>query len=198
MLAELASGTLSRDEALARYGFAVPSPAAIDAVARWAAPLAGVVEVGAGTGYWSWVLAHAGVDVVASDLQQHEWFPGTTPFVPVVAADGRAFAAAHADRCLLLVWPTQDQTWGADVLDAFADAGGQRVAYVGEGAGGRTGDDRFHRLIGTLDRCAHCDYGILSVPCVKDVAPRYEVVEELPLPRWPGFGDSLHLLAALG
>ena len=53
-------------EVLRRYGFAVPTDDALDAIV--ACSPRGVLELGAGTGHWAALLARRGVDVIAYDV----------------------------------------------------------------------------------------------------------------------------------
>lgn len=184
-----------RDRAIATYAFAVPTDAALDAIARCAPQ--GVVEVGAGTGYWAQQLQQRGVDVLAFDVapapsDDREWFADTEPWHPVQQGDHH-LAAQHPDRTLLLVWPTKGAIWAADALADYHDAGGECVAFVGEGPGGRTGDDVFHALLGETTGCLQCDHGSVDSPCTCDAHPRWTRVETVELPHWPGFHDDLHL-----
>ena len=177
----------------ASYAFALPSEAALRAVAE-ASPR-GVVEVGAGTGYWARLLRDRGVDVVAYDVApppspDNRWFAGVAPWYPVRVGDESA-VERHADRTLLLVWPTRTEDWGAAAVDRFGTAGGQRVAFVGEPVGGRTGDDRLHALLGELDRCWSCAYGVTTSACVCGVRPRWRRTATVALPG--GRSDELRL-----
>lgn len=56
-----------RSQLVTRYGFAVPSDEALTAIERCSPR--GVVELGAGTGYWAFLLQQRGVDVVAFDVE---------------------------------------------------------------------------------------------------------------------------------
>lgn len=58
----------TRQNLVTRYAWAIPSPESIDWIISY---LNGrpVVEVGAGTGYWAWLLSQAGVDVNAYDIK---------------------------------------------------------------------------------------------------------------------------------
>ena len=97
--------------------FAVPSKECVAAIARHGP----IVECGAGTGYWSAILQHSGVDVVAYDAEppsaesNNSFFDST--FTQVRRGHGpslfaSAEAAALCQRALLLVWPNN-----ADVSD---------------------------------------------------------------------------------
>ncbi|MFV0524925.1 MAG: hypothetical protein ACK5RL_10525 [Acidimicrobiales bacterium] len=185
----------ARDDAIGRYGFAVPDEVALAAIARHAP--AGVVEIGAGTGYWAAQLAGHGLDVAAYDPQpapspDNRWFAGAEPWFELTTADHRV-VERHPDRLLLLVWPTRNETWAAEAIESYAAAGGDRVAYVGEGPGGRTGDDRFHALLGEIDRCLRCAYEVADTACTCGVTPLWERVERIELPHWPDCQDRLHI-----
>ena len=90
---------------------------------------------------------------------------------------------------LLLVWPTPD-AWAGEALASFR---GTRVAYVGEGPGGRMGDDVFHASLGMLDSCVACSYGVVDSPCVCAVPRRWRHARTIKLPHWGGYDDDLHL-----
>jgi hypothetical protein len=145
------------------YSWAVPDESAVAALREFAAGDL-VLEVGAGTGYWAWLLAQAGVRMVATDVAEHA-VPRWTAVEPL---DARAAVARHRGAgVLLLVWPELDSPMANEALAGFT---GDRVAYAGEW-GGRTADAAFHaRLTSEFRREA-----------------------ELVLPRWPGFGDTLTL-----
>jgi hypothetical protein len=193
-----AGDAAARDEGIARYGFGLPTDEAIDLIAAWSP--GGVVELGAGTGYWAHLLATRGLDVVAYDADPppsatNPWFAGRQPWHPVLAGDERS-AARHASRTLLLVWPTRGSVWAADAVESFHDAGGTRLVYVGEGPGGRTGDLRFHALLGTAGRCLACTYGVTDAPCTCDVSPLWRRRQSLDLPHWPEHDDQLEVYEA--
>jgi hypothetical protein len=107
----------------------------------------GVVECGAGTGYWAWQLRQAGVDVAAYDpneagvtngFARREW---TT-----VLRDGHEASKHHSDRALFLCWPSYAQPWAAQSLACYT---GDLLIFCGEGEGGCTADDDFFRQLET-------------------------------------------------
>ena len=188
-------GAPGRDELLAQFGFAVPDDRAMQVIADHSPH--GVVEVGAGLGYWARLLADRGIDVAPYDIApppspDNHWFAGIDPWFPVTAADERV-VAEHPDGTLLLVWPTRNETWGADAALLHAASGGQRLVYVGEPPGGRTGDAALHAVLGLVDRCLACAYGVLDVPCTCGVTEQWRLIEERPLPSWEGWDDRLYL-----
>ncbi len=188
-----------RDQAIRNYSFAIPDEEALVAIGAWAP--SGVVEIGAGTGYWANQLASLSIDVVAYDIEPapspaNRWFAGSPRWYAVQPGDERV-AQRHPDRCLLLVWPTINEAWAARALALFHQAGGQTVAYVGEGAGGRSGDDLLHRLIGELDVCLQCRYDLPDVACTCDAVPLFAAVEQVQIPTWAGFDDRLLILSRI-
>lgn len=133
---------LVRDDFIRRFGFAVLTPEAVEAIQ----PHAPILEVGAGSGYWGWELRQAGVEIVATD-------PGTGRYV--VSYDGwpelwmevkRMTALEALDRypthTLLMVWPDMAE-WPVEALRAYK---GKQLLYVGEYRGA-TADDAFHDLL---------------------------------------------------
>lgn len=189
------SSSQARADAVQRYAFATPTDEAVQAIKQ--AATSGVVELGAGTGYWARLLHEADVDVVAFDLHpppslENEFFPAAQPWFPVMPGDELA-VARFPNRLLLLVWPTQDETWPATALRVFHDAGGEQVAVVGEGAGGRMGDLAFHAMLGEEPHCLHCRYGALASQCICELEPQWQLARRVALPHWAPWEDDLSL-----
>lgn len=152
-----------------KYSWSVPNEAALNKIASFGP----VVEVGAGTGYWSALLRLRGVDVVAYDAHPIE--SGTSSFHPRaeqswtnIAQGSETSAARHGDRTLFLSWPPGGEPMAANTLSSFT---GKRLAYVGEGRGGVTGDARFHDLLDT----------------------QWSLVDTVEIPQWKGRSDALHI-----
>lgn len=134
----------SRD-ALARvYTFAIPSPTDVTFLFR---QLAGrpVLELGAGTGYWAWQLAQAGIDVYAVDSGQ--WIEGghlsPVHYHPVHTGSIEQIVQ-HPHRVLMLCWPDQRAPFAAEAVRAYS---GDELIYIGESADGCTADDDFYDLL---------------------------------------------------
>lgn len=181
-----------RQQLVRRYAYGVPNGEVLEAIA--AASPAGVVELGAGTGYWARLLHERGVDVVAYD----RWPPGSganefvdddAQWFPVREGDARA-VAEHADRTLLLVWPTWNETWPADAAAAFHAAGGTTLVFVGEGPGGLTGDGVLHAQLGSAGRCMACSLQVADAPCVCDVPVLWRAVRCVATPQWADADDA--------
>jgi hypothetical protein len=135
------------------YSWAIPTEETVRYMAE-SAP-SGIVEIGAGSGYWAWMLEQAGADVVAYDLnppdgsdpddlddslrpggswhsRQRAWFD--------VRRGGVEVAREHPGRTLFLCWPLYDNPMAFLALGAY---GGTDLFYVGEREGGCTADDAF-------------------------------------------------------
>ncbi|WP_425394852.1 hypothetical protein [Actinospica robiniae] len=135
----------------AAYSYAIPSPETLAWVAGFCDGRP-VVEVGAGRGYWAAQLSGAGLAVDAFELEPPDRAENVSfPRIPgqadvwhfVAALDGLRIAS-RAGCVLFLCWPPGwGNTMASEILDAFEGAGGERLVYVGEPPGGRTGDDAF-------------------------------------------------------
>jgi hypothetical protein len=64
----------SRETLVREYAWAIPSPDTLEWIVEQLNGR-GVVEVGAGTGYWAWQLSQLGVDIVAFDTQPPDVIP---------------------------------------------------------------------------------------------------------------------------
>lgn len=137
---------LDRHVLVAKYAWAIPT----DQPLRALADLGRLVEIGAGTGYWAWMLRQMGVDVVAYDLQPPNGKPKRNGYHPdadawtEVRRGGAARASFHPDRALFLCWPPYRDSL-ADRALRYYD--GNTVAVVGEDEWGCTGDEAFFRRL---------------------------------------------------
>lgn len=119
-----------REKLTTRFAWAIPSPADMAWLAR---TLEGrpLVEAAAGSGYWAWQAAQAGIDVIAYEPQEPaaNHFVDGPEYFPLERADAVTAAQEHADRALLMVWPSYGGTWAAEALGAYQ---GEVLVYVGE------------------------------------------------------------------
>jgi hypothetical protein len=148
-----------RDELTSRYAWAIPNEQALAVLAKHA-PL---VEIGAGTGYWAWLLRNRGVDILAYDkappttadhqnrfhraerLQARGYErPAVvgTVWTEVLAGESEQ-AGRYPDRTLFLCWPPYGEPMASACLRRYEDAGGHTVVSVGEDRG-CTADEAFH------------------------------------------------------
>jgi hypothetical protein len=193
--ARASGGQPSRQRSCGATGFAVPTDAALDAIV--ACSPRGVLELGAGTGHWAALLARRGIDVVAYDVAPppspaNAWFAGVRPWHHVHRGDERVVEEC-AERSLLLVWPTRNETWASDAVDRYHAAGGHHVVFVGEGPGGRTGDSGFHARLGETAGCIACTYGVADTACTCGIAAYWTRTSRTTLPPWQGAETALHV-----
>lgn len=143
-------------------GFAIPNKDAIERLSQ----ISPLLQMGSGSGYWAGMLRQNGVDVLAYDVHppslqdnENEFFDDA--YIHDIQK-GACVESMTNDlarkRTLLLIWPNdpdpidnrefcQDDgcqgsqaVWDADCLKAYMQAGGQRVAFVGERAAHISGD----------------------------------------------------------
>lgn len=184
-----------RDKLVARYSFAIPTADMLRHIGD-AAP-GGIVEVGAGTGYWARLLDDRGTSVRAYDIapapsHDNPWFANSTPWHDVHPGTEDVVDDAPP-AALLLVWPTRNETWATAAAQRYRAAGGNTLVYVGEGPGGRSGDDTFHAVLGEITECLNCSYGVETVPCICGIRPLWRRVAEHEIPTWPGYHDTVRL-----
>lgn len=150
-LRSVADGTheyAARKDLVRRYAWGVPCRAALDILAKHA-PL---LEVGAGTGYWAWLLRKRGVEVAAYDRdppgpgkgEANHWH-GEASLWTRVEAGGPEAIDRHPDRTLFLCWPPYDDPFAEECLGRYR---GGTLLFVGEGEGGCTGGSGFWERLG--------------------------------------------------
>ncbi len=151
-----------RTQLIKEYSFAIPCEAALRLIA--ACSPAGVIELGAGTGYWALMLRTMGVEVQAFDVfgsggysldigkhsEVRRWDNPAKYF--------RRLPAGEPWPTLLMVWPSLNHPWAYDALQRYR---GDTVVYVGEGFGGCTADDLFHQ---ELDRAWEDTEDSIAIP----------------------------------
>lgn len=134
----------ARRALVGKYAWAIPCEAAIQAMLK----IGPIVELGAGTGYWAWLLRKRGADVLAFDAEPppselNHWHKINDPWIKVER--GKAGVASDfADHSLFLCWPPYDDEFAADALKAYL---GNRIIYVGENQGGCTAADSFFEAL---------------------------------------------------
>lgn len=130
-----------------RFAWAIPNDEALEAMAKHSP----IVEVGAGSGYWAWLLRQRGVDVVAYDIEppvgrghQNRYHETCAePWTEVLEGDADKLTE-HGDRALFLCWPPYNTAMASSCLERYS---GSTLLYVGEGWGGCTGDNAFHTTL---------------------------------------------------
>ena len=157
---------LARKAFIRKWGFSIPCSEAVDALR----PLSPLVEIGAGTGYWSALLRNAGLDIVATDLQAC----GRIGYGFDLGRHGQleALAAPEAvrhypSRSVFCSWPSEGEPWAFEAAQEIAV--GFHLALIGDGPGGITGTPGLHQLL----------------------AEAFEIVAKVEIPQFPRVYDCL-------
>jgi len=186
------------------WAWSVPSNAALDVLAAEStrAGCAGLVEVGAGNGYWASVLLSRGVDIVAYDTPtwksefnpEHAAVAGKTEgekligekvYASIITEGGPQAVSLHADRALILMWPDYGGvgSYGAACVQRFA---GETLITVGE-----WGSETLHATLGAYARGLPSTGQSFSQECQEMVESRFELEKICRLPTFPLFCDVL-------
>lgn len=135
---------IDREALCGVYAWAIPTPGDLAWIVKH---LNGqdVVEIGAGTGYWAWMLTQYGVNVTAYDPyppgEDNNYVRGG-PYHPILPA-GIEAAAKHPDRALMLCWPSFGEPWATHTLAAYQ---GDALIWVGGDWDGCCADETFFEL----------------------------------------------------
>lgn len=141
------------------YSWAIPTEEAIQAL-RELSPL---IEIGAGSGYWAWLLRQVGTKITAFDRNT-----SAPPHWSEVLEGGAERIPEFPNHTLMLCWPPDRNPLASECLNAYR---GRYLVFIGEKKDGVTADPLFYDL---LDR-------------------DFTLVRTIPLPRWPGCADSLFI-----
>lgn len=154
-----------RFELVKQYAFAIPCEEALVALSE----LGPIIEMGAGTGYWTYLLRKRGVDIQAYDKHvgdsNHYKFAKKWTGV-LKGRPGKL--KKRGNRTLFLCWPDYNTDFASNCLKRYT---GETVAYIGEGGYGCTGDEAFHAALN------------------RD----WTEVKEVRIPQWEGIHDSLYI-----
>jgi hypothetical protein len=141
------------------YSWAIPSDSAICKLIAYSPFL----ELGAGTGYWAWLLEQAGARVLAYDSYAEQ-----PPHWHRIEKGGPEVLSQFSTHTLLLCWPPFESSMAFQALQNYS---GQTVIYVGEWEG-RTADLAFHSALKSRE---------------------WRLVDELKIPNWPGYSDQIYV-----
>jgi len=127
-----------------KWGFSIPC---LEVVQKLVA-LSPLVEVGAGTGFWSALLRSAGADIIATDIIS-EGSPGYGMSIgthcPITALDARTAVVSYPERNVFCSWPTRDAEWCTEAVNEIQP--GRIFALIGRPRGGTTGSPSLFDLL---------------------------------------------------
>jgi hypothetical protein len=135
-----------------------------------------LVEIGAGSGYWSALLQNGGLDVAATDATasgQLAYGFEAGRFCRIEGLTGPEAVRAYPDRDVFCSWPTEASPWALGAVRAMAV--GRRLALIGEPRGGLTGTPGLFRFLETRFR----PLGGLDIPQFPRVRDRLTVYERV-------------------
>ena len=124
-----------------KFAFAIPTTYALQDILDVGDE---VVEIGAGTGYWSYLLDQMGATVRAYDSGSWSGYFDGEPWFEVKRG-GPGMIRHYPNAVVLIVWPPYDRPMAFEVAKRIRV--GQVLVYVGEGSGGCTGCDKFFGLL---------------------------------------------------
>lgn len=131
-----------REQLVHEYSWAVPSDEAIALISKFGP----IIEIGAGKGYWASLLIELGVEVQAFDFKpvsENRYTDKSGNFTNVKLGSFEALDD-YPNHSLFLCWPSYATSFAFNALSKFK---GDTFIYVGESAGGCTGDDDFFEYL---------------------------------------------------
>jgi len=144
------------------FSWAIPTDKAIGLL-RDHSP---IIEIGAGGGYWAWMIEQAGGTVYAYDSWWEKYKPRTK--WTTVKHGGPGMIKRYPDATLFLCWPPYDDAMALKCLQNYT---GEFFFYEGEGEFGCTGDEAFHN----------------------EIKLNWKAKKTICVPTWPGIYDKLIL-----
>jgi hypothetical protein len=130
------------------YSWAVTDQKAIEQIVKTTKDM-GIIEIGAGRGYWASILADCGINIAAYDIGKNEnayfYYPVNLigNYYPIDNAE-RKIASLHQDKALFLCWPPYDTPMAYNCVSEYS---GNTLIYIGEDKYGCTADDKFFDFI---------------------------------------------------
>lgn len=113
-----------RDELVRKYSWAVPSEAAI----KHLVSLSPLIEIGAGTGYWAYLIREAGGEIVAFDEFPYCNDQANNKWSEVLKGDENK-VLDFPNHTLFLCWPPNKSPMAYNCLKNYK---GDKLVFVGE------------------------------------------------------------------
>lgn len=137
-----------RGKLRSHYSYAVPDELVIERLVEESP----IVEIGAGLGYWGWLVDQKGGEIICFDYKgpgENDYVEMREEYYPVHQGSYEVLDD-HSDRTLFICWPNdfnQKSGWSDETLETYLSNGGHTLALVSEGNGGAAGSDRLFEII---------------------------------------------------
>lgn len=151
--------SLRENKAIPEFGFSIPCAEVLDALAEHQP----ILEVGAGTGYWTALMRRRGIDVIGTDPDDQGWWKHTGKHDPTqIKLEARQALRQFSDRTVFCSWPSYQEPWFHQALKTMYV--GRRLILIEEDS---CADDKTWKY---RDR-------------------RFALLASIKVPAWPGMND---------
>lgn len=165
---EMANGIYidPRRSLIEQYSWAIPTEEVIKKIVEWSP----IIEIGAGLGYWASLVDQLGGQIKAYDSYSEGW-ESYEDLPKHFKVERMGEIDLDYSDTLFLCWPpyAEDMAETAIRMKKWT-----RIIFVGEGAGGCTGNDEFHEILEN----------------------EYEEVDYMKIPVWEGIHDGAYFYQA--
>lgn len=166
---------LLREDLVREYAFAVPNLKAIKEVIRHSP----IIEIGAGSGYWSYLINKYGGNIIAFDdfSRNNEWNEEregvmTKPYFLKkwydIKKENEEIITKYPNHTLFLCWVDHFSEMGLNCLKLYKEA---YFIYIGESEGGCCANDSFFEYLEN----------------------NFKLIKEINIPQWYGSHDFLEI-----
>ena len=132
----------NRFELVSRYSFAIPDETSLSIISEYSP----ILEIGAGTGYWGYLLQNRGVDIICYDHKDPSWEKmWKRKWINIKKGDISKISL-YPDRTLFLCWGDYGSEFGYRAIKKYK---GKYLIVIGEGEDGCTFNNSFFKELNT-------------------------------------------------
>ena len=155
-----------REKMTSLYSWAVPDNEAIKILIE----MSPIIEIGAGSGYWAYLVRKKGAEIHAFDkyLKEKNKYNHKKTWTKIKYGDENTLLSFDQMYTLFLCWPPYNDPMAFNCLKKYK---GNYLIYIGEEFGGCTGDDDFH----------------------KELTENWDLIHSHFIPKWAGIYDALNV-----
>jgi hypothetical protein len=118
-----------REQAILQFGFSIPCAEVLDALAQHQP----IVEIGAGSGYWTALMRHRSIDVIGTDPDAQGWWEQVGQYDPYqVNLEARQALRRWPKHTVFCSWPSLKEPWLLQALRSMHI--GRRLILIEEDA----------------------------------------------------------------